>query len=314
MFLRQFRAVTINAFTITAGDPFYLILQLSALMLIALLGSLPGFTYGEHMRLYRDQCQALIFMISCLGITFGYIRTITDDLRRGAGSILLSRPIGANCLIFGKWAGVMCAIFLLHFSQMTAYLWISEVTFSPEYLQISSLMLYSAVIVGALGIGALRHYFFGGSFVFYTSLVLNVLMFLCLISRILMKGSAFFDWPGLESGLILIFGVIVFSSILLPVSVVSDAPLVLSLGIVVFFFGLISEYIINVAIHHELLVGICKSVVPNWQLFWVADKLGNGQHIPLTYYKACCIQSLLFTILCVIIATVLYDRMEIQGT
>ncbi len=61
--VRQCWAVIGNTVRITVGDPFFLVLHLSVTTLTALLGAIPGFTYGEHIRLLRDQCLALQFLV-----------------------------------------------------------------------------------------------------------------------------------------------------------------------------------------------------------------------------------------------------------
>ncbi len=313
MWLRQYRAIVRNSFIVTLGDPFYLILHLTALFLIALLGCVPGFTYGEHMQLYRDQCQALIFIIGCLGITFGIIRAVTDDLRRGAGSILLSRPIGPTCLIFGKWSGVFISIVLLHISELSGYLWISEVTSNSDFLNLPSLILYLSIIIAALLVSAGRHFLFNGSYVFYANIILSCLLVLGIIIKVVIQGNNHFDWLGLQSGAVLLFGIIVFSSLILPVAVAADSVMVLGIGIIVFFFGLISEYLINIILLNKSLSLLGKAIVPNWQIFWVSDRLGEGLSIPIDFYGTCAIQAFAFLCIYVIIATILYERMEIQG-
>ncbi len=313
MWLRQYRAIVRNSFIVTLGDPFYLILHLTALLLIALLGCVPGFTYGEHMQLYRDQCQALIFMIGCLGITFGFTRAITDDIRRGAGSILLSRPISPTCLILGKWSGVFISIILLHISELAGYLWISEAASNPEYLNLPSLIIYLSIIIVALLVSAGRHFVFNGSYVFYANIILSCLIVLGIVMKIVIQDNHLFDWLGLQSGAILLFAVIVFSSLMLPVAVTADSVIVLSIGIIAFFFGLISEYLINIILLNNPLSIFIKAIVPNWQIFWVSDRLGEGLDIPINFYGTCAIQSIAFLCICVTIAITLYERTEIQG-
>ncbi len=313
MWLRQYRAIVHNSFIVTTGDPFYLILHLTALFLIALLGCIPGFTYGEHMQLYRDQCQVLIFMIGCLGITFGFTRVITDDIRRGAGAILLSRPISPTCLILGKWSGVFISILLLHLSELSGYLWISEVASDPEYLNLPSFMVYLIIIIMALLISAGRHYLFGGSYVLYANIILITLIVLGIITKTVIQGNQHFDWPGLQSGAVLLFAIIVFSALILPVAVKTDSVIVLSIGVIAFFFGLISEYLINIILLNNPLAILVKAIVPNWQIFWISDRLGEGLSIPISFYGLCAVQAAAFLCVCVIISTILYERMEIQG-
>jgi len=314
MKVQQIRSVIGNAAKITIGDPFFLILHLTILLLIAILGAIPGFTYGEHLRLLRDQVLASIFMINCLGVTFGLIRSVTDDIRRGAVSVLMSRPIGSFSVVTGKWAGVILSIIILHFSGFIGYLWISEITFDPDHLNMGSLILYLSVIVIALNIAALRHFLFGGSYAFHANYILAGILTFTFIIRLSTQNISNYDFQSIQSSIILFGGIITFSAVMLPISVTADSAFVLSAGIAIFFFGLISEYIITIAIKQDIINTIIKSIVPNWQIYWVADRLVEGQSIPLDYFYICSLHTLLFFVFYLIIATFLYERMEMHGT
>ncbi len=263
------------------------------------------------MKLLRDQSQALLFLIGCLGIIFGYIRVITDDIRRGAGPILMSRPIGSFCLIAGKWAGIASSIILLHVSGLVSYLLVSEISYDSDFLNTSCLVLYFATIGAGLMLSGIRHYVLRGSYVFYANLILVSLLCLLLLVRVSSSGSDFFDWRGIESGIMIAGGILAFSAVLLPVAVIADSAVVLTIGIIVFLFGLISEYLISTSLGPGIVTNVIKSILPNWQYYWVADRLVDNQHVPLGYFGICGIQSFAFVIMFIIIATVLYDRLEI---
>ena len=313
MWMRQFKAVMGNAAKVVIGDPFFLILHLTGLLLLALLAAIPGFTYGEHMKLLRDQAQALIFLIGCLAVAFGFIRSITDDLRRGAGSTLMSRPLGIVCLISGKWTGVVVSVLVMQISLVVGYLWISEIAFDAEFLNANSMILYLFAVVIALGLSALRHYLFGGSYAFHANLILSGVMLCVLTTRVFLKGYTYFDWYGCESGIILFLGLVAFSGILLPVAIIVDSAMVLGIGVAIFFFGLVSEYIITQVFNSGVLNTGLRSIIPNWQYYWVADRLGEGHTVPLGYVTSCGIQSVGIVLVYLVIAVVLYERMEVDA-
>ena len=75
--IKQTWAIFKNALKLILNDPFSLILHLSLLLLFLLLSAIPGFTYGEHMKLLRDQCHSLLFLMGCLIVTFSMIRILT---------------------------------------------------------------------------------------------------------------------------------------------------------------------------------------------------------------------------------------------
>jgi hypothetical protein len=298
---KQLKAVFRNALLVTVSDPFYLVLHLAALLLLALLGAIPGFTYGEHVRLLRDQSHALLFMIGCLGVTFALIRVVTDDIRRGAGPELRSRPVGPAVLLLGKWLGVCTAMIALYASALVGYLWISEVAFHQEHLNGASLAMFLGFIVGGMALAGWRHYAFGGSFPLAANLVLGAVVVGGCGLRMLLGDSAHFDFPGLQCG------------IMLMLAMLADSAIVLTAGVIVFFFGLISDYLVTSTLSGAA-GGLVKAVLPNWQLFWVADRIAEGANVPLGYLPSCLLQVGLMLTLCLIPASILYERREVRGS
>ena len=313
MWLKQFIAVVNNSVRVVVGDAFFLVLHLSALLLIALLAAIPGFTYGEHIRLLRDQCQALIFMVGCLTITYGFIRVFTNDLRVGTGSILMSRPIGSFCVISGKWTGVLISVLILGISLLVSYLWASEIAYDAGFLNTSSMILFLSSVVVALGLSALRHYLFGGSYVLSANFILTNFIIFFFISRVITKGQSYFDWHGCQSGIILFFGLMAFSAFLLPVAILIDSVVVLGIAVLVFFFGLISEHFVSVIFDPGAANMILRSILPNWQYYWVADRIGEGHTIPLGYFIACVTQAICLVGVCMMIAVIVYENKEVDN-
>ena len=102
-----------NAFKVCASDPFYLVISLSSVVLMPLAASMPSIGPDEHMRLVRDQTHSILFICGALAGVFGLIRVVTDDIRRGAGSILMSRPLNPLVLVSGKLFGVLLCVAIL---------------------------------------------------------------------------------------------------------------------------------------------------------------------------------------------------------
>ncbi|MFT5129326.1 MAG: hypothetical protein ACI8W8_002948 [Rhodothermales bacterium] len=308
---KQLKAVFRNSLLVSASDPFFLVLHLAVLLLVALLGAIPGFTHGEHIRLLRDQSHALIFMVGCLGITFGLIRVVTDDIRRGAGPELRSRPVGPTVLLLGKWLGVCVAMGALYLSALLGYLWISEVAFRQGHLNSGSLTMFMVFVFGGLILAGWRHFAFGGSFPLAANLILGGSILLGCGLRMMLGDISHFDFPGLQCGLMLMLAMFIFAAIMLPIAVLADSAIVLTGGVIVFFFGLISDYLVTSTLSGAI-AGMVKAVLPNWQLFWVADRIAEGASVPVAYLPSCLLQVCLMLGLCLIPATMLYERLEVR--
>ena len=130
--------------------------------------------------------------------------------------------------------------------------------------------------------------------------------------RLLLNGPAEFDWSGIQSGIMLALGLIAFSAFLLPAAMFVDAAIVLSVGVVLFFFGLMSNYLISLGALPAQVQSIIQSLLPNWQIFWVADRLGTGADVPIGYYVSSGIHAVLLLAVALIVGAIVFERMELK--
>ena len=174
MWLKQFKAVYKNAFKVSASDPFYLVINLAVLLLMVLAASMPSLGPDEHLRLVRSN-SLILFICAALAGVFGLIRVVTDDLRRGAGSILMSRPLSGYVLVAGKLLGVITCVGLLFITCSAGYIWVSEITYNSQQINDLSLTFYLVAIALALITGGARQYLFSSNFILSSSLFLSLL-------------------------------------------------------------------------------------------------------------------------------------------
>ncbi len=319
--LKQYYAISKKSFILSLGDPFFLSLILLLLIAMALFACAPSFTFGEHLRLIRDQSLALSFVGGCAAAILGAIRLLVEDIRRGATPILMSRPVSPICYISGKWTGLTAAVLVVHSTASVAGLWVTRFSIhSTDHLDITTISIYFSSILFALTIMAIKHYLFRKCYVWQA----NVAILLSFFSAFLVANfiddhgslqsfGAGIDWPTMKGYVLLAFALILYQSAVIPVAVIFDIALVLLFGISLFFFGLISEYLINTSLSSETLTLIAKAILPNWQMFWVSDKLAENAYISPIYIGHCFIHSLLWSIIAISIATMLFSKQEIQN-
>ena len=312
MWLKQFQAVFKNAFKVSASDPFYLVISLASVVLMVLAASMPSIGESEHLRLVRDQTHSILFICGALAGAYGLIRVVTDDIRRGAGSILMSRPISGTTLLLGKLFGVIASVAILFSTGAFSYLWISEITFDHESLNITSLVLYASVIALSLISGGIRQYMFGSNFSLYSSLSLCTLMGIGFVLRYFLAEQGEFDLIGLQSILLLFMAVITFCATVQALAVIADSAMVLGGAIIIFFFGLISSFLISKIVGQSASM-VLGALLPNWQTFWVLEAIGQGQGVPGMYYLQCFFQTLLYVGVYLILSISLFERIEIKG-
>ena len=312
MWLKQFKAVYKNSFKVSTSDPFYLVINLAVILLMVTAASMPSLGEDEHLRLVRDQTHSILFICASLAGVFGLIRVVTDDLRRGAGAILMSRPLGSFTLISGKLLGVVSCVGILFITGAASYLWVSEITHSNQSIDSLSLTFYIGVIVVALIAGGARQYLFGSNFILSSSVCLCMLMILGVALRIAFVNNAKFDFIGLQSLALLFLAVAAFCSTVLTFAVVADSAIVLGVGIVTFFFGLISPYL-SLSLLGGSVGQIATFVLPNWQIYWVLEALGQGKVVPVAYFGQIFIQTSFYMGMYIVLSTMLFERIEIKG-
>lgn len=324
---RQYISVSRNALTVSMSDPVYLILLLSVLTGMAFFGTLPTFNFGQEMRLVRDQGMALVFLGGCVTAALGLVTVVVRDLRGGAISILMSRPITGLTLVLGKWTGLAGALLIYHIPASVACLWLTRIAGAGgehgRGLDMTGLAIYFAAIVIALGAMGLKHYFFGGWYVWQASLAIVVVFTLAfLLANFVGEGAHYHwgtgvDWRALNGCILLYLAELIFVALLMPFAVRFDAALVMGMGVVVFFLGMVSNFLVNAMVSPGIIYYVVKSAVPNWQAFWISDWLATrgdldwGQVWP--YIGSCTIHTVAYVTVCLTAAAFLFNRQEFHG-
>jgi ABC-2 type transport system permease protein len=322
--LRQYWALCKNAFVVCLSDPVYLVLLLTVLGLMALLACLPTYNFGEELRLVRDQSLALTFLGGCVVGAVGVTTAIVRDMRLGTVAILMSRPVSSFSFVLGKWSGVAGAVILYQLTATAACLWATRLIGEggeEQHIDQLALAVYAGVILLALGLMALKHYFFGGWYVWQASLAVCgcfVLGFLVVNAfsegGTLQAYGAHVDWKTAAACLLLLLAELIFCALLVPIAVRSDMVTTLVGGCIVFFLGLMSEYVLTNALPAGWVTTVGKAFVPNWQVFWIADFLaGDHAHIAASYLGVCLVHTVLYSLVCLVVATLLFNRREFAG-
>ena len=310
--IKQIKSVTFNSTRNAASDPFYLVLQIGSLLILAGLANLPSLSESEHMRFVRDQCLSFTFIAGCLGTLFATIKTVTDDIQRGAGDIMMSRPISPTVLLLGKLSGLIFSQSLFFISLAAAYLWISEIAYDNHTNYTSLIFYVLAIIIGPV-IAALRQAFFNKAFPFFATLSIPICMLIGVILNLLLTEHRYFDFLGLQAVLLIFMAVISFAGILMPFAVKFDTPLVLSFGAIIFFLGLFTNYMIANFLGNNSLATLLLSTLPNWQIYWILDQIALKGPVSATYVLSCLAQSFLLCSLYLCAAITFFEKREISG-
>lgn len=325
--MRQYKAVTANAFMVTLSDPVYLILTCSILVGLALFGTLPTFTFGQEMRFIRDQALAWVFIGGCLVALLGSLSTVVRDLRLGATAVLMSRPISGFGVMAGKLTGLIGAVLVYQITAGSAALWMTRITGrgqQSQFLDQFALAVYLIAIVAALIGVAARHYFMGGWYVWHASLALPAVFVSAFLltnffdtATTLQHWGSHVDWRTALGIGFLFLAQLVFLGIILTFAVSMDLSLVLGCGVGVFLFGMVSQYVVVNVFAPGWLRTTVSAILPNWQAFWVsdllADKTALTAPVVIGYAVHGAIHAGLYLWFMLVTATWLFNKREISG-
>lgn len=318
---KQFISISRNSFAVLLGDPFFFILHLSLIAFIALIGCLPGFAFGEQIRMLRDESLAVTFLCGCLAATLGAAHVIGEDLRKGMVPIIMSRPVSPVAFILGKWTGLIASLAIIHVSATAACLWITRLNYYEHHLEIFGLIFYIFIVFITLILLAIKHYFMGGCYVWQANLALAIsfvstfllLNFWGYNARMPSSYGVLVDWNTYQVFLMIFMAIIVFSAIVSSLSVIMDHSMLVGFAAALFIGGLFSEYVINSLSMPEYFKTCLKMLLPNWQTFWATETLVEKANVPWTYISSCFFQAMGQSVIFMTLGRILFQRQEISS-
>ncbi|MDP2989884.1 MAG: hypothetical protein Q8O57_04900, partial [Kiritimatiellota bacterium] len=118
-------------------------------------------------------------------------------------------------------------------------------------------------------------------------------------------------WSMVPAGILVSLAVMVLAA--LAVSLSTRLPPVLSTSacVVLFFLGLVSDYLFRSAAATSWWAGLSYRLLPNWQDFWIVDALSGGGNIPWGYVIGAAGYAALYTIAVLALGLLSFRRVEI---
>lgn len=322
LWIRQTGAIARNAFSVLLGDPFTLILQLCLVIGAAVIAHLPAFTFfGEHLRLLRDQTLAMTFMGGALAATLGAAKVVGEEGRKGMTPLIMSRPVSPACFLGGKWLGLSGALLLLAFSATVAYLWASRIVHFQHHIERLGTWAFAAAVALPLAGAGLSHFRHRGCFVRKANLALlgSLLAGLLILGFCGWEGDtqehygALVDWPAALAYLYLLLALLTYAAILVALAVSADLSLLMAASAIVFFVGLLAEYLLATFVPLTALADLLRLLVPNWQAYWIAERLADSGPPPPLHLLAATIHALGQAILYLLAGQWWMRRHEMDG-
>ncbi len=290
--MRQVVTIAFNAFMELLRQPIFLLLMTASAIFAVFLASTPYFGFGEDDKLVKDSVLATMLLAGLFASVISASSSLAQEIRSGTALAVLSKPVGRVQFLLAKYVGVAAALAVLTYVNLVSALVASRMAFTA-YGEVDkrSLFIYLGSILIAYAAGGFTNYFLRRSFVSdatFFLVVMTTLSFL-LIANLERQVSMFeehiaVDWRLVPAAILILFAFFLLAGIALACSTRFDLIATLSICSGLFLVGLMSDYLFGrPAADGVWWASMLYTIVPNWQLFWLADALENEKTIPWSY-------------------------------
>ncbi len=304
---RQCAALAGNTALEIVRHPLILLLTVSGTLLTGLLPAFAVFALGEEARLVRDGALAVQFLVGLLVASVAASATIHADLRRGTAATVLCKPVSRGVYLLAVTLGLAGVLLLVNAILMMAGLLSSRMALRGLILDGRVMALFMGGVAAAFLAGLAANLGCRRPFTAWTFGALAP----CLAAAVLAVGSLDAgaaghggDAPvtgmaglirgGLpQAGVLVALASLVLGSLAIALSVRLPPLLSGAACGALFLLGLVSESLFRAASATSLPAWLAWRLLPNWQLFWMADALSDGGRVSWAYvagaggYAAC---------------------------
>jgi ABC-type transport system involved in multi-copper enzyme maturation permease subunit len=223
-----------------------------------------------------------MLLTGLFGAVLSASSSVAHEIRAGTVLAVLSKPVGRAQFIVAKYFGLAAALTVLTYTNLIAALLASRMAFDAYG---DADLLGTGIFYGALGLayllGGFTNYFLRRPFVADA-----VLFQLAMVSLAFIAINFFskegkvqdfahgVDWRLVPASILILFALWILAGLALACSTRLEMVPTLAICSALFLLGLMSDYLFGRrAEHGSWWAQICYTVVPNWQLFWIADAI-----------------------------------------
>jgi hypothetical protein len=212
--------------------------------------------------------------------------SLAREIRTGTALAVLSKPVGRFQFLLAKFTGLAAALTLLTYMNMVGVLLASRMAFDAYgKTDLPALGIFTGAVVLAYALAGFSNFFLRRTFVsdaVFGMLVLGTFAAFIIFQFTRQMSSlgtvASVNWNLLPAGILILFALWVLAAIALACSTRFDTIATMAICSGVFLAGLMSDYFFGRrAAHGEWWASTLYTIVPNWQLFWLADAIDAGK-------------------------------------
>jgi len=212
--------------------------------------------------------------------------SLAREIRTGTALAVLSKPVSRAQFLLAKFAGLAAALTVLTYVNMVGVLIASRMAFDAYgKTDLPAIGILAAGIAGAYALAGFSNFFLRRPFV--SNAVLGMVGLTTLAAFLIfqfttqqesMGTTAHVDWRLVPAGVLILFALWIIAALAIACSTRLDTIPTLAICTGLFLLGLMSDYFFGKrAEAGQWWASTLYSLIPNWQLFWLADALDMGK-------------------------------------
>lgn len=268
-------------------QPIFLLLLTGSVLFQIFLAVPYYFAFGDEMKLVKTSTLAVMLLAGLFGSVLCASASLAREIRTGTALAVLSKPVGRAQFLLAKFAGLAAGLSLLAYVNLVGVMTASWMAFDAYgKTDVTAIAIFGGGIAVAYGIGGFSNFFLRRPFV--SDAVFAMVIMVTLAAFVIFQFTqqmqsvgdrASVDWRLVPAGLLILFAFWIFAAVALACSTRLDMIATLAVCSAVFLLGLMSDYLFGLpAARGSWWASALYTVVPNWQLFWLADALETGKN------------------------------------
>ena len=284
--MRQFLTIAVNAFMELIRQPIFLLLMTGSVLFEIFLAVPYYFAFGDEPKLVENSVLAVMLLSGLFGAVLSASSSLAREIRSGTALAVLSKPVGRAQFLLAKFAGLAVALTVLTYVNMIGALLASRMAFDAYgKTDLPAIGIFGAGVALAYALAGFSNFFLRRPFV--SDAVFAMLIFTTLAAFVVFQFTkqmesagtvAQVNWNLLPAGILILFALWILAAVALACSTRFDTIPTLAICSAVFLIGLMSDYFFGRrAEAGSWWASALYTVVPNWQLFWLADAIETGK-------------------------------------
>jgi len=314
-------ALTKNTFIETLRQPVYMVIIITALLLLIISPSLTMYTMSDDNKLLREIGLSTLFLTGLFIAIFSASGTVGEEIENKTIMTVLTKPVQRPIFIIAKFLGVAGAVILAHYVCTIALL----MTIREGVLENASdthdrtvLTTAGLIIVLTFLLSAFLNYTYGWRFS-ATAVVLTAILgsfgiiFLAFIDENWQFNPQQNRLNALDiyGSVLLLLAALIFVALAVALSTRFNIVVTLSSCVGIFLLGLVSDYVFGRFAQTHLWAKICRILVPNLQVFWISDAIYEASQVPLKYILISAVYALCYSAGILSLAIALFQRRQV---